>query len=101
WQNVMEGIALYIGGAWLAKVLGAFSKIAKIPGPPWLTALMAYGAYAVNDRENIKDSAESSWNYTKRNVGDALRWFGFDTDFGRQPGTVKGANVQPDIPGAV
>lgn len=100
WQNVMEGIALYIGGAWLAKVLGAFSKIAKIPGPPWLTALMAYGAYAVNDRENIKDSAESSWNYTKRNVGDALRWFGFDTDFGRQPGTVKGANVQPDIPGA-
>ena len=101
WQNVMEGIALYIGGAWLAKVLGAFSKIAKIPGPPWLTALMAYGAYAVNDRENIKDSAQSSWNYTKRNVGDALRWFGFDTDFGRQPGTVKGANVQPDIPGAV
>lgn len=100
WQNVMEGIALYIGGAWLAKVLGAFSKIAKIPGPPWLTALMAYGAYAVNDRENIKDSAESSWNYTKRNVGDALRWFGFDTDFGRQPGTVQGANVQPDIPGA-
>lgn len=101
WRNVMEGIALYIGGAWLAKVLGAFSKIAKIPGPPWLTALMAYGAYAVNDRENIKDSAQSSWNYTKRNVGDALRWFGFDTDFGRQPGTVKGANVQPDIPGAV
>ncbi|HID1030675.1 TPA: transglycosylase SLT domain-containing protein [Enterobacter roggenkampii] len=101
WQNVMEGVALYIGGAWLAKVLGAFSKIAKIPGPPWLTALMAYGAYAVNDRENIKDSAQSSWNYTKRNVGDALRWFGFDTDFGRQPGTVKGANVQPDIPGAV
>lgn len=108
WRNVMEGIALYIGGAWLAKVLGAFSKIAKIPGPPWLTALMAYGAYAVNDRENIKDSAESSWNYTKRNVGDALRWFvgddlkpfGIDIDLGRQPGTVKGSNVQPDIPGA-
>lgn len=100
WQNVMEGISVFIAGAWLTKILGAFGKISGYPVPPWLAALTAYTAYVVSDKENIKASAEGSWHYTKRNIGDALRWLGFDTDFGRQPGTVKGANVQPDIPGA-
>ncbi|MCZ6084171.1 hypothetical protein O5175_02065 [Escherichia coli] len=39
-------------------------------------------------------------DYTKQNIGDSLRWLGIDTDFGRNPHTVKGANIQSDIPGA-
>lgn len=68
--------------------------------PPWLKLWAIYAGYLVDDRHNIKDSAKSSWDYTKGNIGDALRWMGFDTDFGRNPNTVYGANIQSDIPGS-
>ncbi len=100
WQNTLEILATFIAGAWLSKITSAFAKLAGIPMPPWLKLWAIYAGYLVDDRHNIKDSAKSSWDYTKGNIGDALRWMGFDTDFGRNPNTVYGANIQSDIPGS-
>ncbi|HAX6970386.1 TPA: transglycosylase SLT domain-containing protein [Escherichia coli] len=100
WQNSLEILATFIAGAWLSKITSAFAKLAGIPMPPWLKLWAIYAGYLVDDRHNIKDSAKASWDYTKGNIGDALRWMGFDTDFGRNPNTVHGANIQSDIPGA-
>lgn len=100
WQSSLEILATFIAGVWLSKITSAFAKLAGIPMPPWLKLWAIYAGYLVDDRHNIKDSAKSSWDYTKGNIGDALRWMGFDTDFGRNPNTVHGANIQPDIPGA-
>ncbi|HCJ8507725.1 TPA: lytic transglycosylase catalytic [Escherichia coli] len=100
WQNALEILGTFIAGVWVSKVLGAFGKISGLPVPPWLKGWMAYAAYLYSDRENIGASAKSSWDYTKQNIGDSLRWLGIDTDFGRNPHTVKGANIQSDIPGA-
>lgn len=100
WQNALEILGTFIAGVWVSKVLGAFGKISGLPVPPWLKGWMAYAAYLYSDRENIGASAKSSRDYTKQNIGDSLRWLGIDTDFGRNPHTVKGANIQSDIPGA-
>lgn len=100
WQNSLEILATFIAGVWLSKITSAFAKLAGIPMPPWLKLWAIYAGYLVDDRHNIKDSAKSSWDYTKGNIGDALRWMGFDTDFGRNPNTVHGSNIQSDIPGA-
>ncbi|EKT0279573.1 lytic transglycosylase catalytic [Escherichia coli] len=100
WQNALEILGTFIAGVWISKVLGAFGKISGLPVPPWLKGWMAYAAYLYSDRENIGASTKSSWDYTKQNIGDSLRWLGIDTDFGRNPHTVKGANIQSDIPGA-
>lgn len=100
WQNALEILGTFIAGVWVSKVLGAFGKISGLPVPPWLKGWMAYAAYLYSDRENIGASAKSSWDYTKQNIGDSLRWLGIDTDFGRNPHIVKGANIQSDIPGA-
>ncbi|WDB36416.1 lytic transglycosylase catalytic [Escherichia albertii] len=100
WQKSLEILGTFIAGVWISKVLGAFGKISGLPVPPWLKGWMAYAAYLYSDRENIGASAKSSWDYTKQNIGDSLRWLGIDTDFGRNPHTVKGANIQSDIPGA-
>ncbi|HBD0226748.1 TPA: lytic transglycosylase catalytic [Escherichia coli] len=100
WQNALEILGTFIAGVWVSKVLGAFGKISGLLVPPWLKGWMAYAAYLYSDRENIGASAKSSWDYTKQNIGDSLRWLGIDTDFGRNPHTVKGANIQSDIPSA-
>ncbi|ELW2060571.1 lytic transglycosylase catalytic [Escherichia coli] len=100
WQNALEILGTFIAGVWVSKVQGAFGKISGLPVPPWLKGWMAYAAYLYSDRENIGASTKSSWDYTKQNIGDSLRWLGIDTDFGRNPHTVKGANIQSDIPGA-
>ncbi|EER2033995.1 lytic transglycosylase catalytic [Escherichia coli] len=100
WQNALEILGTFIAGVWVSRVLGAFGKISGLPVPPWLKGWMAYAAYLYSDRENIGASVKSSWDYTKQNIGDSLRWLGIDTDFGRNPHTVKGANIQSDIPGA-
>ncbi|MEF3760501.1 lytic transglycosylase domain-containing protein [Escherichia coli] len=93
-----------VGGAENALTLLAAayvgSKTTGMGVPPWLAGLIAYGTYLYNDQNNIKDSAESSLSYTKRNIGDAARAIGFDTDYGRKPGHVMGDNIQWDIPGA-
>lgn len=122
-----------VGGAENAlKLLAAAYVGSKATGgvvPPWLAGLIAYGTYLYGDRENIKDAAESSWNYTKRNIGDALDSVGIHTDLGRREGkevrawpawmnwahggkdgpiiregkangVVHGDNIQNDIPGA-
>ncbi|HCS8331976.1 TPA: lytic transglycosylase catalytic [Escherichia coli] len=100
WQKSLEILGTFIAGVWVSKVLGAFGEISGLPVPPWLKGWMAYAAYLYSDRENIGASAKSSWDYMKQNIGDSLRWLGIDTDFGRNPHTVKGANIQSDIPGA-
>jgi hypothetical protein len=51
---------------------------------PWLKLWGAYAGYLVSDRENIKASAKSSLDYTKRNIGDALATVGIKTDLGRK-----------------
>ncbi|CCS30256.1 Lytic transglycosylase catalytic [Salmonella enterica subsp. enterica serovar Agona str. 40.E.08] len=99
WNSALEKVAMFIGGAWLTKIMFAHNKLMGLPMPPWLKMWALYAGYIVSDRENIKDSAQSSWDYMKRNAGDALRWLGIDTDMGRQPGTVFGANQQSDLPG--
>lgn len=128
WQNSLEILATFIAGVWVTKVLGAFAKISGLPIPPWLKLWGLYAGYVVSDRENIKASAQSSWNYAKRNVGDALAAIGIKTDLGHKDvsevrewpawmdwlhggpgkvirqgqsnGVVYGNNIQPDIPGA-
>ena len=93
-----------VGGAENAlKLLAAAYVGSKVTGagiPPWLAGLVAYGTYLYNDQENIKASAESSWDYAKRNAGDFLRDIGIDTDVGRKPDAVNGDNIQWDIPGS-
>ncbi|MED0438226.1 transglycosylase SLT domain-containing protein [Escherichia coli] len=92
------GAAVIAGGG------GAFTGVASavvtaMMRHPLISAAMAYGAYAYKDHENIIASANSSWDYTKRNVGDALRWIGIDTDLGRK-NTVQGTpEIAMDIPG--
>ncbi|MGZ0108964.1 transglycosylase SLT domain-containing protein [Escherichia coli] len=92
------------GAAVLAGGSGAFTGVASavvtaMMRHPLISAAMAYGAYAYKDQENIIASANSSWDYTKRNVGDALRWIGIDTDLGRK-NTVQGTpEIAMDIPG--
>lgn len=99
WKNTLGIIASFIAGAWVTKVIGAFGRIAGLPIPPWLKLWALYAGYIVSDSDNIKDSAKSSWDYTKRNIGDALRWFGIDTDYGRK-NTVQGnPSVAGEIPG--
>ncbi|HDI3034389.1 transglycosylase SLT domain-containing protein [Cronobacter sp. EKM101R] len=92
-----------VGGAENAlKILAAAYVGSRATGgivPPWLAGLIAYGTYLYNDRENIDVSAHGSWDYLKRNLGDAARYIGIDTDLGRKSGTVFGHNIQPDIPG--
>ncbi|HAK7991468.1 TPA: lytic transglycosylase catalytic [Salmonella enterica] len=100
WKTSLELLATFIAGAWISKVTGAFARLAGIPMPPWLKGWMAYAAYLYDDRENIVASAQSSIDYAKQNIGDGMRALGIDTDFGRNPHTVKGANIQPDISGA-
>lgn len=100
WKTSLQLLATFIAGAWISKVTGAFARLAGIPMPPWLKGWMAYAAYLYDDRENIVASAQSSIDYAKQNIGDGMRALGIDTDFGRNPHTVKGANIQPDIPGA-
>jgi len=94
-----------VGGAENAlKILAAAYVGSKVTGgavPPWLAGLIAYGTYLYNDQENIKASAQSSVDSIKRDVGDALRSVGFDTNYGRPDGTVMGNNFQTDIPGAL
>ncbi|EET4562891.1 lytic transglycosylase domain-containing protein [Escherichia coli] len=92
------------GAAVIAGGSGAFTGVASavvtaMMRHPLISAAMAYGAYAYKDHENIIASAQSSWDYTKRNVGDALRWIGIDTDLGRK-NTVQGTpEIAMDIPG--
>ncbi|ECV5680992.1 transglycosylase SLT domain-containing protein [Escherichia coli] len=92
------------GAAVIAGGSGAFTGVASavvtaMMRHPLISAAMAYGAYAYKDHENIIVSANSSWDYTKRNVGDALRWIGIDTDLGRK-NTVQGTpEIAMDIPG--
>lgn len=127
WQNSLEILATFIAGVWVTKVLGAFAKISGLPIPPWLKLWGLYAGYVVSDRENIKASAQSSWNYAKRIVGDALAAIGIKTDLGHKDvsevhdhpawmdwllgpgkiirqgqsnGVVYGANIQSDIPGS-
>ncbi|MFN1150103.1 lytic transglycosylase catalytic [Serratia liquefaciens] len=100
WQKSLELLATFVAGAWISKITGAFAKLAGIPMPPWLKGWMAYAAYLYDDRDNITASAKSSWDYTKGNIGDAMRAVGIDTDFGRNPHAVKdNSNVTADIPG--
>lgn len=99
WKSSLGILATFIAGAWITKILGAFSRLAGVPMPPWLKGWMAYAAYLYTDRDNISASANSSINYAKRGMGDVMRWLGIDTDYGLPEGTVKGANIQPDIPG--
>ncbi|EFU0927057.1 lytic transglycosylase domain-containing protein [Salmonella enterica] len=100
WKTVLELLIGLQVASWVWKVVGAFRALGGLKLPVWLMALIKYGEYAYQDRENIKDSAESSWSYTKRNIGDFLRGLGVDTELGRKPGTVFGNNIQPDIPGS-
>lgn len=100
WRNVLKILIGLQVASWVWKVVGAFRALGMLKLPFWLLALFEYGKYAYEDRENIKDSTESSWRYAKRNIGDFLRAMGFDTDIGRKKETVFGNNIQPDIPGA-
>jgi Soluble lytic murein transglycosylase and related regulatory proteins (some contain LysM/invasin domains) len=129
WKNaILLLVGVSVGGkllGFLSKFSGGLLGLTKIPLPPWLLGAAAYANYAVEDKENIKDSAESSWRYTKQNVGDALDSIGIKNDIGSREvsevrehpkwmdwllgpgkviregqsnGVVHGNNIQPDIP---
>lgn len=126
WKVALEALVAVKVFSWAMGLVGAFTSLSKTVLPPWLAGLIAYGTYAVNDKENIKDAASGSWNYTKRNIGDALAAIGIKTDIGRRDvsevrkhpqwldwlmgpgevlregqsnGVVYGQNLQSDIPG--
>ncbi|HGJ5866570.1 transglycosylase SLT domain-containing protein, partial [Arsenophonus nasoniae] len=102
WQNALELLAIFIAGAWVSKVLGAFGKITKLPIPPWLKLWGLYAGYLLSDKDNISDSASASWDYNtrqvKRAIGDSLRFFGIDNSWANknQSGTIP-ANIA-DVP---
>lgn len=101
WKVALEALVAVKVFSWAMGLVGAFTSLSKTVLPPWLAGLIAYGTYAYNDKENIKDAAGGSWDYIKRNTGDALRALGIGTDLGRPQGTVFGANIQTDIPNGV
>lgn len=82
WKNTLEMLATFIAGVWVSRVLDAFGKITGLPIPPWLKLWGLYAGYLVSDRENIVNSANSSWDYNirqiKRGVGDGLKTWGID-----------------------
>ncbi|PAV02595.1 hypothetical protein CBG25_09900, partial [Arsenophonus sp. ENCA] len=98
WQNALELVAVFIAGRWLTKVLGAFGQIKKLPMPPWMVGLSAYMLYLDQDKNNIKASASSSWDYNtrqvKRAIGDSLRFFGIDNSWANQN---QGGNIPDNI----
>lgn len=98
WQNALELLAIFIAGAWVSKVLGAFGKIAKLPIPPWLNLWGLYAGYLISDKDNIIDSASASWDYNtrqvKRAIGDSLRFFGIDNSWANKN---QGSNIRYDI----
>ncbi|PAV01786.1 lytic transglycosylase [Arsenophonus sp. ENCA] len=98
WQNALELMAIFIAGAWVSKVLGAFGKIAKLPIPPWLKLWGLYAGYLISDKDNISDSASTSWDYNtrqvKRAIGDSLRFFGIDNSWANQN---QGGNIPDNI----
>ncbi|WP_339053365.1 lytic transglycosylase catalytic [Arsenophonus endosymbiont of Crataerina pallida] len=98
WKNALEILAIFIAGAWVSKVLGAFSKIAKLPIPPWLKLWSLYAGYLISDKDNISDSASASWDYNtrqvKRAIGNGLRFFGIDNDWANKN---QGSNIPDNI----
>ncbi|HGJ5882146.1 lytic transglycosylase catalytic [Arsenophonus sp.] len=98
WQNALELLAIFIAGAWVSKVLGAFGKIAKLPIPPWLKLWGLYAGYLISDKDNISDSASASWDYNtrqvKRAIGNGLDYLGFDNSWANKN---QGSNIRDDI----
>jgi hypothetical protein len=94
WKVALEALVAIKVFSWVMGIVGAFTlpeqnSLASVAG--WL---IAFGTYAVNDKENIKDAASGSLDYIKRNTGDALRALGINTDYGRPQGTVFGPNIR-------
>lgn len=98
WQNALELLAIFIAGAWVSKVLGAFGKIAKLPIPPWLKLWGLYAGYLISDKDNISDSAKASWDYNtrqvKRAIGNGLDFLGFDNSWAVKN---QGGNIPDNI----
>uniref|UniRef100_A0A3B0M0P8 Membrane-bound lytic murein transglycosylase F n=1 Tax=Arsenophonus endosymbiont of Trialeurodes vaporariorum TaxID=235567 RepID=A0A3B0M0P8_9GAMM len=98
WQNALESVAVFIAGRWLSKVLGAFGQIKKLPMPPWMAGLAAYMLYLDQDKNNIKASVNSSWDYNtrqvKRAIGNSLRFFGIYNSWANQN---QGGNIPDNI----
>ncbi|WP_334469250.1 lytic transglycosylase catalytic [Arsenophonus sp. PmNCSU2021_1] len=98
WQNALELLAIFIAGAWVSKVLGAFGKIAKLPIPPWLKLWGLYAGYLISDKDNISDSASASWDYNtrqvKRAIGNGLDYLGFDNSWATKN---QGSNIRDNI----
>ncbi|WP_334470456.1 lytic transglycosylase catalytic [Arsenophonus sp. PmNCSU2021_1] len=98
WQNALELLAIFIAGAWVSKVLGAFGKIVKLPIPPWLKLWGLYAGYLISDKDNISDSASASWDYNtrqvKRAIGNGLDYLGFDNSWATKN---QGSNIRDNI----
>ncbi len=98
WQNALELLAIFIAGAWVSKVLGAFGKIVKLPIPPWLKLWGLYAGYLISDKDNISNSAKASWDYNtrqvKRAIGNGLDFLGFDNSWANKN---QGGNIPDNI----
>jgi hypothetical protein len=108
WDKVFWGFALFLGGKWLTSVLGSLGKLSTQLGKGNLVKILraagwlAYADYLASDWDNIKASAESSWNSNvkdvKRAIGDAGQALGIENSWGNQHKGYHFTDTTIDIP---
>ncbi|WP_053014323.1 MULTISPECIES: hypothetical protein [Xenorhabdus] len=108
WENIFWGFALFLGGKWLTSVLGSLTKLSTQLGKGNLVKILraagwlAYAEYLYSDWDNIKASAESSWNSNVKDVkhliGNAGQALGVENTWGSQHQGYHFTETTIDIP---
>ncbi|MBS9442289.1 lytic transglycosylase catalytic [Photorhabdus heterorhabditis] len=108
WKTAFLILGGIVATTWAGKMLAGFAKVAAALAPLLadlapLLGLVAYGGYLYSDWGNIKQSAESSWDYNtrqiKRGIGDFGKWLGIDNDWANKHQGGLPNPVTADIPG--
>ena len=129
WENVAKALIGLQLASWIGSVAASLGGLAtSLTALAPLMATLYYIKWLYDHKEDVGTTFESSFNYAKKNIGDALADMGIKTDIGRKDvsevrkwpewmdwlhggkgevirerqsnGVILGANTQSDIPGA-